>query len=278
MGQSSSSKDSSSSSPKAPPTPKTASKIRRFSSRSGELVDRKIGKFLVSRLTAGNRVKTFTKIVLKLPLVGEKFSKISKVFREFDTDNNGTIDYAELSEALVRLGATDISPELSKEIFQSSDMYSNSELTFKEFIVCLALGYLLEVIPVSEDEDTESLTAITVADRTALQEAFAVAADCFLLFDEDASGTITIDEMETTLASMGMSSPTKRTQKRSGSNTNSSTTSPASEFTLLSQERFKELDWDEDGSITFKEFLFAFVGWTDAEQIVEDELEEAVSS
>ena len=30
---------------------------------------------------------------------------------------------------------------------------------------------------------------------------------------------------------------------------------------LLSRQRWEELDWDADGSITFKEFLFAMFKW-----------------
>lgn len=30
---------------------------------------------------------------------------------------------------------------------------------------------------------------------------------------------------------------------------------------FVTSERFHELDWDEDGAVTFKEFLFAFVHW-----------------
>ena len=34
---------------------------------------------------------------------------------------------------------------------------------------------------------------------------------------------------------------------------------------VLSAERWKEMDWDDDGTITFKEFFWAFQGWISAE-------------
>ena len=48
-----------------------------------------------------------------------------------------------------RLGA-----HLDKEevalIFQKADMYSTNELSFKEFLICLAIGYVLNVSTVGE--------------------------------------------------------------------------------------------------------------------------------
>ena len=35
----------------------------------------------------------------------------------------------------------------------------------------------------------------------------------------------------------------------------------ASACQVLSEERWKELDWDGDGTIAFREFIWAFQGW-----------------
>ena len=35
----------------------------------------------------------------------------------------------------------------------------------------------------------------------------------------------------------------------------------AAAASMLSEDRWKELDWDGDGEITFKEFIWAFQGW-----------------
>jgi hypothetical protein len=42
---------------------------------------------------------------------------------------------------------------------------------------------------------------------------------------------------------------------------------------FLTDERYAELDWDGDGSVTFKEFLFAFMSWVglDDDEDEEDE-------
>ena len=35
---------------------------------------------------------------------------------------------------------------------------------------------------------------------------------------------------------------------------------------LLSEQRWKEMDWDSDGSIDFGEFVITFSGWIDMEE------------
>ena len=44
----------------------------------------------------------------------------------------------------------------------------------------------------------------------------------------------------------------------------------ASAAQILSEERWKELDWDGDGQITFREFIWAFQTWI-ADEVDEDD-------
>lgn len=37
-------------------------------------------------------------------------------------------------------------------------------------------------------------------------------------------------------------------------------------LSFITDDRFQELDWNKDGEITFKEFLFAFVAWVGIEE------------
>ncbi|KDO16011.1 hypothetical protein SPRG_18453 [Saprolegnia parasitica CBS 223.65] len=74
----------------------------------------------------------------------------------------------------------------------------------------------------------------------------------------DGDGLIEKEEMLRRLTeSMHEHSPTKKMSV--GSTTKSGSTCPANAF--ISQKRFNEMDWDHDGSITFKEFLMAFESW-----------------
>lgn len=40
--------------------------------------------------------------------------------------------------------------------------------------------------------------------------------------------------------------------------------------TFVTDQRFKEMDWDHDGNISFKEFLIAFEGWVGVKNDEED--------
>ena len=60
------------------------------------------------------------------------------------TKRIGYISYKDLKEALTRLGASFTSEEVN-ELFQESDFNSDGELSLKEFLVCLAIGFVLHV-------------------------------------------------------------------------------------------------------------------------------------
>jgi len=140
-----------------------------------------------------------------------------------------------------KLGVTLSDQELD-EIFFESDLRRDKSLDFNEFVVSLAIGFILEEIPpVSPDlnelsQTTEQKKSFSQSDKLALDKAFNVIIDSYLMIDKDASGTISFQELKTSLSGDG-----------------------ASQF--FSEERWKELDWDNDGVITFQEYLLAFEGW-----------------
>ena len=76
--------------------------------------------------------------------------------------------------------------------------------------------------------------------------------EAYVLFDADASGTI---EKEEVLGMVAEKGPGKGGTMASA---------------LLSQERWAELDWDSDGTITFVEFLYAFEAWVGVDDEDED--------
>jgi len=87
-----------------------------------------------------------------------------------------------------------------------------------------------------------------------LVEAIRIAVEAYLLFDADANGTIDREEVLAIITDGGGTKVAK--SKRRGSNSNAGGSNA-----LLSKERWSEMDWDKDGTITFKEFLWALLGW-----------------
>jgi hypothetical protein len=84
-----------------------------------------------------------------------------------------------------------------------------------------------------------------------LVKALRLVLEAYILFDADASGTIDKEEVLAMIR-----------EKGSGGGRNNA---------LLMEDRWSELDWDHDGQITFKEFLFAFYKWVGVDDIDSDD-------
>ncbi len=85
------------------------------------------------------------------------------------------------------------------DIFASADVHTKHALNIQSFIISLSLAYLFGVVPTVHNADgsvaLSAAMAMTAADQEGIRTAFATSADMFLLFDEDAGGTITLDEV-----------------------------------------------------------------------------------
>jgi len=97
----------------------------------------------------GNHVP-FTRIILKFPMIREAFTSLHLCFHEYDVDKNGTMDHSELREAMSRLTGVEMPEDEAIELFNSGDMYDDGKISFKEFIVCLAIGYVLKTVIVKD--------------------------------------------------------------------------------------------------------------------------------
>ena len=195
------------------------------------------------------KVASFDQVILKFPKINASFKRVKNLFDKCDDDGNGTLEYDEIQPFLSKLGTKNMTEEEIKTVFSNADFYQNNHLTHKEFMVCLALGYVLEDIKVGEDDNTEMTprSEEMASIGPALKEAFDWVLGAYLVFDSEGTGVLNKDEVlrqmvakEGAFSSKGASS-------------------------ILSKERWEELDFDHDGSITFKEFFWAFQGWVAAE-------------
>ena len=87
-----------------------------------------------------------------------------------------------------------------------------------------------------------------------LAKAVNVVVDAFMFFDVDGSGYIMKDEVMKVMESGDMMSPHSDSR---GSRPGSRKGPP--------QLRFDELDWDQNGRVSFKEFLFGMESWVGME-------------
>ncbi|KAK1945825.1 putative calcium-binding protein CML21 [Phytophthora citrophthora] len=215
----------------------------------------------------------FTRILLKLPQAADAFNSVRTTFQAFDKENKGYIEFSDLSRVFEHLGANFSAEEIG-QVFQESDMMEDGKLNFKEFLVCLAIGFVLHKIPSLEGEQAQQLgifyspisrtssktssQSILFGEGNKLRLAFQLAIDAFLWFDVDGDGSINRSEISTKLQnSMALHSPTKKMSTR---DLNKSTSNDSSNQTIWEQ-RFMEMDWNGDGTIHFKEFLMAFESW-----------------
>ena len=242
----------------------------------------------------------FTKILLTAPKMNNTFFSVKAVFNTFDADNSGAISCSELQEALSRLTMQDVTEEETRGFFAEVDVYEDGKISFKEFIVCLALGYVLNTIPALRDDNSAAAAAspnddaggksatppakavnkrmealklgsangrrpsFLMGEGPKIADAFNLVMDAYLTFDAEGKGYITKTDMNDFIVRLGAKSPSKSTTK-------SSRNLDVGATAFLSQERMDEMDWDKSGRISYSEFVYSFLGWVGFEDDDDEE-------
>ncbi|CAM9932232.1 unnamed protein product, partial [Ectocarpus sp. 13 AM-2016] len=198
---------------------------------------------------------SFTRVLLKLGTVRTFMNDIRRVFHERDTDQSGRIDMCEMSTAMKDL-KVNLSEDEIKALFKMADFYEDKQLTMKQFLVVLAMGYVLDAIPdlMEKPANAEAEAAARAAGRRmsnfynkeqTVRNALELFTYAYLLFDKECKGVISREQVMIVVAENG--------QKDEGS------------MSILSQERWDEMDWDSNGDISFGEFVYAFTKWVDVD-------------
>ncbi|CAH1450976.1 unnamed protein product [Lactuca virosa] len=203
-------------------------------------LEAKILKTMRSRESQGTSMKSFNTIILKFPKIDASLRKCKAIFEQFDEDKSGSIDPKELNHCFREL-KIDFTDEEIKDIFEECDINDDMGINFKEFIVILCLVYLLK--------KDRSNSRMGIPD---LETAFETMVDSFVFLDKNKDGYVSKDEM------VGAINETTSGERSSG---------------RIAMRRFEEMDWDKNGMVNFKEFLFAFTKWIGLED-AEDEDEE----
>ncbi|XP_042488866.1 probable calcium-binding protein CML21 [Macadamia integrifolia] len=158
-----------------------------------------------------------------------------------DTDSNGTIDPEELKHCFHKLEISFTEEEIS-DLFEACDVNENMGMKFNEFIVLLCLVYLLK-------EDPAALHAKSQMGLPDLEATFETLVDAFVFLDKNKDGYVSKNEM---VQAINETSSGERSSSR------------------IAMKRFEEMDWDRNGMVTFKEFLFAFTSWVGIDDVDED--------
>jgi calcium-binding protein CML len=236
----------------------------------------------------GEPLAHFTKILMRAPKLNSVFFSVKAVFNSFDKTGTGSMSVGELQEALSRLTMQDVTEEETREFFHEVDVYEDGRISFKEFIVCLALGYVLNTMPalrggagvsnaggksaagdkpkprnprIQKLQREGRRPSFLMGEGPKIADAFSLVMDAYLTFDSEGKGFITREDMRDFITTMGAQSPSK-----SGVKSTRGTAEMGPGTSFLTEERMEEMDWDGSGQVTYSEFVYSFLGWVGFEE------------
>ncbi|EEF29441.1 Troponin C, skeletal muscle, putative [Ricinus communis] len=188
----------------------------------------------------GCSIKSFNSIILKFPKIDESLRKCKAIFEQFDEDSNGTIDQEELRKCFCKLEIS-FTEEETNDLFEACDINEDMGMKFNEFIVLLCLVYLLK-------DDSAAVHAKSKMGMPNLEATFETLVDTFAFLDKNKDGYVSKNEMVQAINESG--------ERSSG---------------RIAMKRFEEMDWDKNGMVNFKEFLFAFTRWVGIDDMEDSE-------
>jgi calcium-binding protein CML len=209
-----------------------------------------------------SKASSFNKLLLRFSSLNKGFLKCREVFHSLDADGNNVVDLEELRLGCAKLGF-DVSDDLVIKIFDASDLDGNRVVDFREFIVVLAILYMFS---------TENGSDPPPGLDKAIVKTFSLAEEAFCYFDSSRDGYMDRSEVLSALKETGVPGKRGQGQKRS------STMSESSSNNSTIAKRFEEMDWDNNGQISFKEFLYAVQGWVldeDDDEVQQDSDDDA---
>ncbi|PON47207.1 Parvalbumin [Parasponia andersonii] len=205
-------------------------------------LESKIVGAMQKRATQGSTMKSFNSIILKFPKIDESLRNCQATFELFDEDSNGAIDQEEMKKCFHKLGISFTEEEII-DFFNACDINEDMGIKFNEFIVLLCLVYLLK------DDQTALHTKLKTA-LPNLEATFETLVDAFVFLDKNKDGYVSKSEMVEAI---------------------NETTSGERSSGRIAMKRFEEMDWDKNGMVNFKEFLFAFTSWVGIDEEEEGE-------
>ncbi|CAJ2676742.1 calcium-dependent protein kinase SK5 [Trifolium pratense] len=167
--------------------------------------DKPIDSAVLSRLkqfSAMNKLKKMALRVIAERLSEEEIGGLKELFKMIDTDSSGTITFDELKDGLKRVGSELMESEI-QDLMDAADVDKSGTIDYGEFIAA--------TVHLNKLEREENLLS------------------AFAYFDKDASGYITIDEIQQACKDFGLED-------------------------IHIDEIIKEIDQDNDGQIDYGEF------------------------
>eukprot|EP01041_Mallomonas_annulata_P009254 gene9254-19211_t len=206
---------------------------------------------------------TLSKILLKFEKLRNVLKNIVAVFNTFCDGKEG-LNLKDLQQVMQLLHG-ELSKDEVMDLFNFVDIDESKVINLKEFLVALTVGYVLEVIPslapqgseprspLSTDnsdingvvrEDSRLSLLAFMGQSAQTKELLNLIVYAYLLFDPVPEGFIRKEAVEQLLEEDGRKCGTK----------------------TIMETRWREMDWDESGTIDFAEFVYSFSSWVDLEE------------
>ncbi|XP_024983435.1 probable calcium-binding protein CML22 isoform X2 [Cynara cardunculus var. scolymus] len=195
-------------------------------------LERKMMEVKQSSTPGNSNIRSINSIILRFPQLRKGLEEIRGVFQQYDVDSNGTIDREELAKCLQKLQFECTDQEID-DLFESCDLGGSKGMKFKQFIVVLCLVYLLE-------GTSSSWHKATTMRSLEVKATFDTIIEAFLFLDTNGDGKLNKKDM---VKAMDEAFPMEK--------------SPIH----ITRTRFKEMDWNNDGKVGFREFLFSMINW-----------------
>ncbi|PHT25993.1 putative calcium-binding protein CML22 [Capsicum baccatum] len=187
----------------------------------------------LKRSSSGQRkFRSINSIILKFPQFKEGLKEIKGVFEQFDEDSNGTIDRDELKKCVKKL-QFHVKEEEIDDLFDSCDVDEKEGIQFNEFIVLLCLLYLVM-------DSSSSSNNTSKIGSPELEATFNTIVEAFLFLDKGGDGKL---HKKDVIKALNDECPSEKSPSH------------------VTRTRFKEMDWDRSGNVSFRQFLFAFLDW-----------------
>lgn len=212
----------------------------------------RITQALKKRQKADQDRATFEKILLKFDKLRKVISQIKSVYNNIAV--NGSLNFEGLHQAMNALHGEMAKEEIA-DLFEFVDLDSSKTIEFKEFLVAMTVGHVLEIVPTFQGMNADSLLDLSKRETAKgeystemssgggsnktedIHKMLNLIVSAYLLFDPKACGYINRNAVEALVGE--------------GKHRNA----------MLSQHRWNEMDWDANGKIDFAEFVHAFSSW-----------------
>ena len=206
---------------------------------------------------------TLESIIMKFLKVKHAIVVMKDTFAA-NTQTDGTLNFDGLVKAMAILHGSMTKNDI-RLLFDFVDLDDSKSIEMKEFLVALAVGHCLDMVPevvgeatMQRQKDTNVVAPAPIAvvspENSKIAKEIAEMLDlivgAWILFDSKGKGYI---EKTAIAAVMGDAGGTGRAKnKGTGS--------------AMGDEKMKQMDIDNGGTVDFAEFVFSFASWVDIEE------------